>query len=47
MQKAIENFIDIQSKNNTPFDKIELEIDKVEKAALQKAKRKQRIQKEI
>jgi len=42
MQKAIENFIDIQLKCNTPFDEIESEIDKVEKAALQKAKQKQR-----
>ena len=41
MQKAIENYIDIQSKNMVPLDKIEVEIDKVEKAAIEKARRKQ------
>lgn len=44
MQKAIENYIDIQSKNMVPLDKIEVEIDKVEKAAIEKAKQRQRIQ---
>ena len=44
MQKAIENFIDIQSNLGKPFDKIKNEIDKVEEAALKKAKRKQRYQ---
>ena len=44
MQKAIENYIDIQSKNMVPLDKIEVEIDKVEKVAIEKAKRRQRIQ---
>lgn len=44
MQKAIENYIDIQSKNMVPLDKIEVEIDKVEKAAIEKAKWRQRIQ---
>ena len=44
MQKAIENYIDIQSKNMVPLNKIEVEIDKVEKAAIEKARRKQRIQ---
>ena len=41
MQKAIENFIDIQLKNMIPFKEIEVEIDKVEEAAIQKAKTKQ------
>jgi NADPH-dependent glutamate synthase beta subunit-like oxidoreductase len=40
----IENYIDIQSKNMVPLDKIEVEIDKVEKAAIEKARRRQRIQ---
>jgi len=44
MQKAIENYIDIQSKNMVPLDKIEVEIDKVGKAAIEKAKQRQRIQ---
>ena len=39
MQKAIENFIDIQSKLGRAFNEI-----KVEKTALEKAKRKQRYQ---
>jgi len=44
LQKAIENFIDIQlEKKATLFD-IENEIDKVEEAALKKARKKQRIQ---
>lgn len=41
MQKAIENYIDIQSKLMVPLDKIENEIIKVEKAEIQKAKQKQ------
>lgn len=44
MQKAIENYIDIQGKNMVPLDKIEVEINKVGKAAIGKAKRRQRIQ---
>jgi len=44
MQKAIENYIDIQMLKNIPLEKIENEIDKVEKAAIEKAKRRQRIQ---
>ena len=44
MQKAIENFIDIQLLNEKPLNKIEFEIDKVEEAALKKAKKKQRLQ---
>ena len=44
MQKAIENFIDIQLKKMTPFDEIKVEIDKVEEAALQKARKKQQIE---
>ena len=44
MQKAIENFIDIQSKLGKAFNEIKVEIDKVEKAALEKARRKQRYQ---
>ena len=44
MQKAIENYIDIQTKSMVPLDKIEVEIDKVEKAAIEKARRKQRME---
>jgi len=44
MQKAIENYIDIQMLKNIPLYKIEVEINKVEKAAIEKAKRRQRIQ---
>jgi len=44
MQKAIENFIDIQSKLGMLFDDIKVEIDKVEEIALEKAKREQRYQ---
>ena len=44
MQKAIENYIDIQSKNMVPLDKIEVEIDKVEKVAIERARQRQRIQ---
>lgn len=44
MQKAIENYIDIQSKNMVPLDKIEVEIDKVTEASIKKARRRQRIQ---
>jgi len=44
MQKAIENYIDIQSKNMVSLDKIEVEIDKVEKVAIERARRRQRIQ---
>jgi len=41
MQKAIENFINLQLLKNIPLGKIEDEIDKVEKAEIQKAKQKQ------
>lgn len=41
MQKAIENYIDIQSKNMISLDKIEDEIHKVEKAEIRKAREKQ------
>ena len=44
MQKAIENFIDIQSKKDVSLFDIEKEIDKVEEVALQKARKKQLIQ---
>ncbi len=44
MQKAIENFIDVQSRLGKMFDEIETDIDKVEEAALEKAKKKQRIE---
>jgi len=44
MQKAIENYIDIQSKNMVPLDKIKVEIDKVEKVAIERARQRQRIQ---
>lgn len=41
MQKAIENYIKIQSKNMVPLNKIEDEIIKVERAEIQKARKKQ------
>jgi len=41
MQKAIENFINIQLNDMKPFNEIEVEIDKVEEAAIQKAKTEQ------
>jgi hypothetical protein len=41
MQKAIENFINLEMLKNTPLDKIEIEINKVEEVALQKAKKRQ------
>lgn len=44
LQKAIENFIDIQLKKKVSLFDIENEIDKVEEAALKKARKKQRIQ---
>jgi len=44
MQKAIENYIDVQSKLGKFFDEIKDEIDKVEEVAIQKARQKQRIQ---
>ena len=44
MQKAIENYIDIQSKLGKLFDEIKVDIDKVKEAALKKARKKQRIQ---
>ncbi len=44
MQKAIENFIDEQIKKDVSLFDTKNEIDKVEEAALKKAKKKQRIQ---
>ena len=44
MQKAIENYIDIQLDKKVPLNKIEFEIDKVEEAALEKARKKQRVE---
>jgi len=44
LQKAIENFIDIQLEKKLSLFDIENEIDKVEEAALKKARKKQRIQ---
>jgi len=44
MQKAIENFIDIQLDKKVPLKEIEFEIDKVEAAAIEKARKKQRIE---
>ena len=44
MQKAIENFIDIQSELGKSFDEIKVNIDKVEEVALKKARQKQRYQ---
>ena len=41
MQEAIENYIDIQLNNMKPLKDIEVEIDKVEEAAIQKAKTEQ------
>ena len=44
MQKAIENYIDIQIDKKVPLDEIGFEIDKVGEAAIRKARKKQRIQ---
>lgn len=44
MQKAIEDFIDIQSKLGTALDNIEDEIDKVGKTAIRKEREKQYIE---
>ena len=44
MQKAIENFIDIQSELGEELNNIKVEIDKVEEAAIEKARQKQRYQ---
>jgi len=44
MQKAIETYINVLSEDFVPLDKIEFEIDKVKKAGLDKARKKQRIQ---
>lgn len=44
MQKAIENYIDVQSRLGMLLDKIEVEIDKVKEAAIEKARQKQRVQ---
>ena len=44
MQEAIENYIDIQGKLGKSFDEIKVEIDKVEEAAIEKARKKQRIE---
>ncbi len=41
MQKAIENYIDVQSKLGKLFDEIKIDIDKVEEVALRKARKKQ------
>lgn len=41
MQKAIEDYIKIQSKNMIPLNEIEDEIIKVERAAIQKARKRQ------
>lgn len=42
MQKAIENYIDIQSRLGELLDNIKVDIDKVAEAAIKKARRKQR-----
>ena len=42
MQKAIKNFIDIQSKLGKLFDEIKVDIDEVKETAIQRAKQKQR-----
>jgi len=44
MQKAIENYIDIQSKLGTALDEIEDEIDRVEKTAIREERKKQYIE---
>jgi len=44
MQKAIENYIDIQSRLGGLLDNIKVDIDKVTEVAVKKARRKQRIQ---
>ena len=41
MQEAIKKFIDIQLKDMVPLHKIEDEIIKVERAEIQKARKKQ------
>ena len=41
MQKAIENFINIEMLKNVPLHKIEDDIIKVERAEIQKARKKQ------
>ncbi len=41
MQKAIENYIDIQSELGKSLDKIEDGIDKVTKAEVRRVRRKQ------
>ena len=40
MQKAIENYIDIQSKDLKPLEEIECVVDKVARAAIQKEREK-------
>ena len=44
MQKAIENFIDIQSRLGKLFDEIKVDIDKVKETEIQKAIKRQRKQ---
>lgn len=41
MQKAIENFINIQVKKMVPLEEIENEIDMVEKTEIDRARKKQ------
>jgi len=41
MQKAIENYIDVQSRLGILLNKIEVEIDKVKEAAIEKARQDQ------
>jgi len=41
MREAIKNFIDIQIKNIVPLNKIEDEIIKIERAEIQKVRKRQ------
>ena len=44
MQKAIENYVDIQYKNMVSVDKVRAEISKITETAIKKAWKKQLIQ---
>jgi hypothetical protein len=41
MQEAIRNYIDEESKKDISLDKISIEIDKVAKSEIEKARKKQ------
>ena len=44
MQKAIDNYIDIQSRLGKSLDNVKVDIDRVAEAEIKKARQKQRIQ---